>query len=151
MMYFFNAIVLILSILALLALWRLATLRSKGTSVILRRLPASGLHRWRHGIFRYRGSDLEYFMVRSLAVKADTVLHRGAVELRGYRDTTAEEASFLSTSRVILFRHEGIDYELAGNNHMEMAFTAWVEAAPDVRMDKMSPKVLRRKFKPSQG
>lgn len=129
-----------------LAGWRFITLRSKGTSVTLRRLPAQGLHGWRHGLLRYNGDNLKYYMLRSLAPSADIVFSRTQVQLQGHRVVESHEASFLSAPKAVLFSHQGTEYELVCSPHAEMAFTAWVEAAPDSRMEKMSPKALRKKM-----
>lgn len=146
MEYLIIALCVIAILLALSALWRFLTLRSL-TQVTLRVLPASGTHGWRHGVFRYRGESLEYFKLRSLAPKADTVFSRTAVTLGGHRDVTPEEAQLLSSPRVLSFSHRGTEYELNAGTHAEMAFTAWVEAAPDSRMDKMDPKDLLRRMR----
>lgn len=53
-------VLIVFGVLAvLLAVWRFLTLRSRGTTILLRRLPASGVHGWRHGTIRYNGDDLE--------------------------------------------------------------------------------------------
>lgn len=80
----------------LLAAWRFFTLRSRGTTVILRELPQSGVHGWRHGSFRYNGNDLEYFKLRSLSPMADLILNRLSVTLLDRRDPAADEAVFMS-------------------------------------------------------
>lgn len=137
----------VIALVLVLAAWRFFTLRSNGTPVILRRLPADGSHGWRHGVFRYNGDEIKYFMLRSLAPTADHVFHRTLVELRGHRDVTSREASFLSSPKSLRFCYEGVDYELVCGAHAEMAFTAWVEAAPDSRMKRIDPKELRRRMR----
>nr|WP_246858229.1 DUF2550 domain-containing protein [Corynebacterium sp. sy017] len=128
------------------AAWRFLTLRSKGTPVILRRLPATGTHGWRHGLFRYHGDSLHYFMLRSIAPLADMLFERTHVVIKGHRDVTNREDSFLFGDKIVQFSHHGQDYELVCSPHAEMAFTAWVEAAPSSRMDKMNPKDLLRRI-----
>ena len=53
-------LVLIVVGVVLLAAVRFFTLRSRGTSVLLRRLPAKDSHTWRHGLVRYNGEYMGY-------------------------------------------------------------------------------------------
>lgn len=130
----------------LLAAWRFFTLHSRGTTVILRELPQSGVHGWRHGSFRYNGNDLEYFKLRSLSPMADLILNRLSVTLLDRRDPAADEAVFMSQGLKILhIKSKNDQIELALDAHGEMAFTAWLEAAPDARAEhSLNPRDFNR-------
>lgn len=146
-------ILVVIAVLAvLLAAWRFFTLRSRGTSVILRRLPAAGPHGWRHGTIRYNGDDLEYFKLRSLSPSADLVFHRKTVEFHGMRGMTPEEAEFMAPGLQIFEIAVGdVHYELALDAHGSMALTAWVESAPDVRQERVDHHALREKITRRRG
>ncbi|WP_080795385.1 DUF2550 domain-containing protein [Corynebacterium pacaense] len=132
--YIIWALVILAAGAGVLAAWRFFTLRSRGTSAIMRRLPAQGIHGWRHGSMRYHGNDLEYFKLRSISPMADLILTRLSVSLLNRRSPTSEEAAFISPDlRILTFRSKDTEYELALDTHGEMAFTAWLESAPDAR------------------
>lgn len=145
-MEFVTWALVILAVLAvLLAAWRFFTLRSRGTNVILRVLPQSGVHGWRHGTLRYNGNDLEYFKLRSLSPMADIILNRLSVTLLNRRDPTTEEAAFMSPGlKVLHIKSKNEEIELSFDQHSEMAFTAWLEAAPDARSEHLSAKDFQR-------
>lgn len=140
----------VFAVLVGLAAWRFATLHSKGTQVILRKLPAEGLHGWRHGIFRYEGSKMRYFKLRSLNPTADRVFDRVDVEISGQRQLNDDEGSILAFGgfgrEVLVMKHKDTEYEVCCSPRAEMALRAWVEAAPDSRMERMDPKELKQKF-----
>lgn len=130
------ALVIIAVLAVLLAAWRFFTLRSRGTMVILRHLPQSGVHGWRHGSLRYNGNDLEYFKLRSLSPMADNILHRLSVELLDRREPTSEEAVFMSEgTNIVHIKSKDEEIEMGLDSHGEMAFTAWLEAARDARAE----------------
>ncbi|MBZ8177088.1 DUF2550 family protein [Corynebacterium poyangense] len=141
--------VILLFALCSLGMWRFFMLRSRGTTVVLRRLPAEGLHGWRHGILHYRRNDLDYYKLRSLSPLADLVVHRSEVAVIGRRATSEPEASFLPPDLHILkLQIKNHGYELAINTRGEMALTAWLESAPDIRQERMDPKSLRKHLHP---
>jgi hypothetical protein len=129
----------------LLALWRFLTLRSRGQTVLLRRLPASGLHGWRHGTLRYDGDQLLYYKLRSLSPRADHVFHRQQLEVLDSRNVSEEEGGFMSRDLRIatLSDDHDVRYEFALDQHGLMALTAWVEAAPDIRHERIDYAALR--------
>ncbi len=130
------ALVIIAVLAVMLAAWRFFTLRSRGTMVILRQLPQSGVHGWRHGSLRYNGNDLEYFKLRSLSPMADLIVHRLSVELLDRREPTSEEAVFMSEgTNIVRIKSKNDEIELGLDSHGEMALTAWLESAPDVRAE----------------
>lgn len=137
------AVMLLLAVL--LALWRFLTLRSRGQTVLLRRLPASGVHGWRHGTLRYDGDLLQYYKLRSISPRADHVFHRQQLEFVDSRDVTPEEAAFMSRDLRIATVSDDHDvrYEFALDQHGLMALTAWVESAPDIRHERIDYAALR--------
>ncbi|GAB3595474.1 hypothetical protein CFAEC_05830 [Corynebacterium faecale] len=136
MEYIIWALVIIAVLAVMLAAWRFFTLRSRGTTVILRELPQSGVHGWRHGSLRYNGNDLEYFKVRSLSPMANIIFNRLSVELLDRREPTTEEAVFMSDgTRIVRIRSKEKEIEIGLDSHGEMAMTAWLEAARDVRAE----------------
>ncbi|KQB83797.1 DUF2550 domain-containing protein [Corynebacterium oculi] len=130
-----------------LAAWRFFALRSRGTTVVLRPLPASGTHGWRHGLVRYEGEELRYYKLRSLAPVADVIFDRQALSLASHRDLSAREASFMAEgSRVVVLKHGREAWEIAVDTRTEMALRAWLESAPDVRQERPNYRVLKRRI-----
>lgn len=146
-MEIFGWIVLVVILVAgLLAIWRYGVVRARGSSVIMRRLPANGVHGWRHGSLRYTGEVLEYFKLRSLAPKANLVLHRQALEFHGNRELTESEAVFMDSSlSVATLCEHGEHFEIAMDTRSLMALTAWVESAPDIRQERINFRELRHR------
>lgn len=146
MKYVLIALATVVVLLAVLAAWRFAAIRSHGTSFLVRKLPATGIHGWRHGVIQYKGERLCFYKLRSLALGPDAVFTRSNIEIQGHRDRTAMEEDVLSCPKILQFTHEDTSYEACLSTHAEMAFTAWVESAPDSRTSKMDPKELLRKM-----
>lgn len=146
-------VLIVIAVLAvLLAAWRFLTLRSRGTTVILRRLPAGGTHGWRHGTIRYNGDDLEYFKLRSISPMADLVFNRKTVEFHGTRELTAAESSFMASGLSVFdISFGGTRYEIVLDPHGAMALTAWVESAPDIRQERIDHHALREKITRRRG
>lgn len=125
-----------LTLVLMLGAFRFYSQRSQGAPVVLRKLPAQGVHRWRHGSFRYNGNDVEYYKLRSLFPMADAHFNRLSTTVLGRRSLTPEEASFLSPDlHVVNIKSNGAEFELALAPNAEGAFTAWLEAAPSARQD----------------
>ena len=142
-------VVVVVGVLAvLLALWRFLTLRSRGQSVLLRRLPATGVHGWRHGTLRYDGDELRYYKLRSISPRADHVFHRQLLEFLETRDVAAAEQGFMAEDLRIatLSDEQGVHYEFALDTHGLMALTAWVESAPDIRHERIDHAALRNRI-----
>lgn len=130
----------------LLAATRFFTLRSRGASVLLRHLPAKGIHGWRHGVIRYAGDHAEYFKLRSLVPGYDLRLNRLDIEVVGHRTVSDDEASFISTDmRAVHVKVGAKEYEIAFDLHGEMAFMAWIESAPSKRMERVDYRRLRER------
>lgn len=129
--FLFGAVVIVL---LAGAVWRFLTVRNNGAPVLLRQLPASGTHGWRHGIAAYAGDTMRFFKLRSMSFSADTEFHRSTVTITGRREATETERVFMPVVEVVvLFSAGGRDYEFATDRHAAMAFTSWVESAPDIR------------------
>nr|WP_227659054.1 MULTISPECIES: DUF2550 domain-containing protein [unclassified Corynebacterium] len=132
---------------AALAAWRFFALRSRGTTVVLRLLPASGTHGWRHGLLRYAGEELRYYKLRSLAPVADVIFDRQALVLASHRDLSAREASFMTeAARVVVVEHGKETWEIAVDARAEMALRAWLESAPDARQERPNYRVLKSRI-----
>lgn len=141
------AVLVVLGVV-LIGLWRFLTVRSVGTQVILREMPATGPHGWRHGRVRYAGETAQYYKLRSLSPWADAVVDRRELSLDGRRDVTPDEASFIPADRtVVQFHHtDGRRWEMVLDRTAEMAFTAWLEAAPDRRQERIDLSALLRQI-----
>lgn len=140
--------VLILIILAvvILAAVRFFTLRSRGTTVLLRLLPAKDSHSWRHGLVRYNGEYMEYFKLRSVLPRANMRFNRLDITLNGIRSLDDDEASFMPEGdQVMAMSVHGKDYEIASDAHGIMALNAWVEAAPSKRKEKLNYHQMRQR------
>ncbi|MDK8763848.1 DUF2550 domain-containing protein [Corynebacterium sp. MSK218] len=140
--------VLLLIVLAviILAAVRFFTLRSRGTTVLLRVLPAKDSHSWRHGLVRYNGEYMEYFKLRSVLPRANMRFNRLDITLNGIRSLDDDEASFMPASdQVMGISVHGKDYEIASDAHGIMALNAWVEAAPSKRKEKLNYHQMRQR------
>lgn len=120
-----------------LAAWRFLRLRPGGTQVVLRQLPADGIHGWRHGTLRYHGDDLMYYKLRSLAPSADLAFQRSCLDFSGTRAAVDGEKEFLTEDLIIVqAQSRGRTFEFGLDRHGAMALIAWIEAAPDRRQIK---------------
>ncbi|MDO5513140.1 DUF2550 domain-containing protein [Corynebacterium sp.] len=147
MEFVFWALLSLIVLAVLLATWRFFTLRSRGQTILLRRLPASGIHGWRHGTIRYHGDDLEYFKLRSISPVADQVFHRQQMTVDGTRPLTPEEQRFMDGDlSVATLSDRGTHFEVALHAHALMALTAWVESAPDIRHERVDHAALRNRI-----
>ena len=140
------ALAVALLLVIFLAALRFFTVRSRGTSVLLRRVPAKNSLSWRHGSLRYEGEFVEYFKLRSVSPRCDLRINRLDIEVMSTRPLDDDEASFMSAAtEVIRFRAKGKEYELASDAHGIMAFGAWVEAAPSKRQQRFDFRELRER------
>lgn len=130
--------------LGILAAFRFFTLRSRGTSVLMRKMPAKDSHSWRHGMLRYIGESVKFFKLRSVSPAADLVFNRLDVELLGTRKLDDDEASFMpEAAEVLHFRAGDREYEVASDLHGILALIAWIESAPSRRQEKQDFERLR--------
>ena len=138
-------------VLALLVTLRLFLLRSTGTQMLLRELPAKDTHSWRHGIVRYSPDHLKYFQLRSVRPGADLRLNRLDIVVESHRKLTDVEASFmLGEEEVVCIESNGKRYELAFDARGAMALIAWVESAPSRRRENVDFKTLQDRVARSQ-
>ncbi|QGU04369.1 DUF2550 domain-containing protein [Corynebacterium comes] len=146
-------VLIVFAVLAvLLAIWRFLTLRSRGTAILLRRLPASGLHGWRHGTIRYNGDDLEYFKLRSLSPMADQVFTRQRLDLHAPRQVSPAESGFMAEGlSIATLCDAGTHYEIALDQHTLMALTAWIESAPHERQERFDHHRIRSRITRGQN
>ena len=120
-----------------LAAWRFLWMRPGGTPVVLRQLPAEGVHGWRHGTLRYNGDDLMYYKLRSLAPSADFVFGRSVLDSGGARRADADERELFAEELIIVTAtSRQRSFEFALDRHGAMALIAWIESAPDRRQVK---------------
>lgn len=141
------ALVVVAAAAVLLAAWRFFTLRSRGTIVIIRRLPNDGTHGWRHGSIRYNGDDLEYFKLRSITPMANLVLNRTDTQLVDRREVSQAELEFMpSHIHILEITARDERFEIGIGPAGETALTAWIEAAPDRRRQRVDHNALRRQI-----
>lgn len=139
-------------LLLCLAAVRFFTLRSRGTAVIVRRMPAAGTHGWRHGVMRYNGEFVEYYKLRSLAPSYDLKFNRLDIEITGSRPLTDDEVVFISPDATAMqFSVAGVDFEAAFDSRAATAFSAWVESAPSARQERVDFQTLRRHIERPRG
>ena len=139
-------VLLIVVVVVLLAAVRFFALRSNGTQVLLRTVPAKDTHNWRHGLLRYRGELMEFYKLRSVWPAADLTLGRLDIELLGSRTLDDDEASFMpSGHQIIQISVDGQDHEIASDTQGIMALNAWVESAPSKRQEKLDYHQMRQR------
>ena len=137
MEFFWYGLSTSLCVLMVLAGWRFLRVRATGAGILLRKLPASGVHGWRHGALRYSGSGLEFYKLRSVSPAADIRFPRTGAEVTGRRDPAAGERAFMPASvRIVELTVDGGRYELALDGHGETALTSWIESAPSARQER---------------
>ncbi|MDO4685603.1 MAG: DUF2550 domain-containing protein [Corynebacterium sp.] len=138
MEYFWYGLILIVVMVVILAVWRFYMLRSSGSLVILRHVPAQGAHGWRHGLIRYNGSIAEYYKLRSLSPVANIIIDRQHAQLLGSRSPVPNESDFMQPNTKIAHLLVGdMEYEIAMDLRSEMALTAWLESAPSQRLKRV--------------
>lgn len=116
------------------AAWRFFTIRNHGTQVLMRALPATGTHGWRHGVLRYSGDSVRFYKLRSFSFAADEVHSRNDIAVTGRRQATETEQEFMpGVEVVVLFSAAGKDYEFATDHRAAMALISWIESSPDKR------------------
>ena len=117
-----------------LVAYRVIKLRSSGNVVAVRRLPAKGLHGWRHGVVRYNDRCLKYYKLRSVSPRPDKKVGRGDLVVTGRRELTDTEKGFIDPAMRVLTVTVGQRcYEVAITFRNETALTSWLESAPSRR------------------
>ncbi|MCS4489817.1 DUF2550 domain-containing protein [Corynebacterium sp. ES2794-CONJ1] len=129
---------------ALLAAWRFFRYRPQGSAMAIRTMPTSGIHGWRFGSAHYSYQTLKFYKLRSIRPGEDLNFNRSSIELLGQRDTSSAERTFFGDGEpVFIFSHGDTTYEAHATSLVRLAFTAWIESAPDIRTDRMSVQELR--------
>jgi hypothetical protein len=128
--------VLLLVVVALS--YRLWKLRQGGTAAILRDIPATGGHGWRHGVIRYRGGEAVFYRLSSPRWWPDRRLSRRGIEIVSRRSPRGDEFDIMTKEIVVLElrdttpdRRRG--YEVALDRGALTAFLSWLESRPSPR------------------
>ena len=128
----------VLGLLVAVLGYRLWNLRQGGTAAILRDLPATAGHGWRHGVVRYRGGEAEFYRLSSLRWWPDRRLSRRGLEIIARRAPRGDEFDIMTEQIVVLeLRDTTADrrsgYEMALDRGALTAFLSWVESRPSPR------------------
>ncbi|MFC8047246.1 DUF2550 domain-containing protein [Nocardia sp. NPDC057353] len=131
-------LVLLLVCLALASTYRLIMLRRGGTAAILRVLPATGGHGWRHGLIRYDEDRLVFYKLTSLKLGPDSVIKRLGIEIGDRRGPHGDEFDIMTDDIVVIgvADKEG-EFQLALDRNSLTAFLSWVESRPSDRSRRM--------------
>ncbi|GAB3076344.1 DUF2550 domain-containing protein [Corynebacterium aquatimens] len=141
------------------AAWRFVTLRNKGTQVLMRTMPADGVHGWRHGILTYDQDCIRFFKLRSFSFGPDIVLARNQLTFEGKRDLSPDERAIMPETGAILElscaaptaadNRGGADdrlrFEFGADHHAAMALVSWIESSPDHRQVRTDMNVLHQR------
>ncbi len=140
------ALGLVAAVFVAAGVWRFFAVRKSGTQALMRALPAESIHGWRHGIVRYSGSRMSFYMLRSLSFGADVVLSRHSITVTGRREATETEREFMpEVEVVIVFSADGREFEFGCDRLTAMALVSWLESAPDRRQVRSDMNVLRHR------
>lgn len=136
----------------LLALWRFASFRAKGSPVIIRPVPAEDGAAWRHGVTKYTDAMVNVYKLRSLRPGADVRFPRNDVEIVSRREPTEVEAGFFDRGlHVVGLEVEGQgNWEIAVDEAGDTALVAWVESSPSRRATRRLPTNIERRFRDSR-
>ncbi|MFD5867355.1 DUF2550 domain-containing protein [Corynebacterium sp. NPDC060344] len=136
-----------------LALWRFTKLRSKGTPVIIRPIPAEDGAAWRHGVMKYSDGTALVYKLRSLRPGADLSFPRNDVEILSRREPTTVEAGFFDDGlHVVGFAVAGQgEWELAVDDSGDTALVAWVESSPSARQTRALPTNIEERFRSARA
>lgn len=141
-----SVLLLIVVGVAGIAIWRFAMFRNAGARGLIRRLPATGVRGWRHGVVKYTGEELQFYKLRSLSSNYDVSFDRRELTFNGVRELSADERMIMPgvTTVLELTCPEG-DFEFAAERHVEMALISWVESAPDRRQERVDIRALTQR------
>ncbi|MEH3155760.1 MAG: DUF2550 domain-containing protein [Gordonia paraffinivorans] len=134
----FAIVVLVVLVVGLVAVGvsvalRVARLRSRGTAVLFRVLPAGDDRGWRHGIVRYNDDALVYYRLSSLRTGPSRVIERQAIEVGRRRAPHGTEVDVIEDMTVVEISAGRNRYELAMSPGAVTAFQSWVESRPSER------------------
>jgi hypothetical protein len=133
----------VLLLAVLLLGFRLLKMRSGGTAMILRDIPAEGSHGWRHGVIRYRGDEARFYRLSSLRLWPDRRLSRRGLEVTARRSPRGDEFDIMTDATIVLvLQDSNVDgsrgYEMALDRGALTAFLSWVESSPSPRARRRS-------------
>lgn len=133
-----DAITVVLLLAVLLLGFRLWKMRQGGTAAILRDMPATGGHGWRHGVIRYRGDEVSFYRLSSVRLWPDRRLSRRGLEILSRRAPQGDESDIMTEATVILVLQDapGAEkrcYEMALDRGALTAFLSWIESSPSPR------------------
>ncbi|WP_371830486.1 DUF2550 domain-containing protein [Antrihabitans cavernicola] len=124
----------VLVALAASATYRLILLRRGGTAAILRTIPATGDHGWRHGLIRYGEESLVFYKLSSLRLGPDSRIYRQGIEVEDRRGPRDSEFDIMTEEVVVLaVSDEDRNYEVALDRGALTGFLSWVESRPSGR------------------
>ncbi|MGB3604109.1 MAG: DUF2550 domain-containing protein [Gordonia sp. (in: high G+C Gram-positive bacteria)] len=136
-MPFWIWIVVIVVIGALLiaagVVYRVLEVRSAGTPVLMRTIPADAEHGWRHGSVHYGEDSLAYYRLRSLRPGPTIKISRRRIEVLDRRSPVGTELEIMDPDfrivEIAVGRTSTSDrYELAMGLEVSTAFQSWIEA-----------------------
>ena len=131
---------------AVLAVWRFATVRSRGIPVVIRSLPNPAARHWRHGVLMSSGTCAKVFKLRSLRPESDISLTRLGTVITSRRPVSAEERHFLEADlHVVRIAHRGREFEVALDDRGDTALVSWLESGPSVRQERRGVAAGRRR------
>jgi hypothetical protein len=118
--------------------FRLWKLGQGGTPAMLRDIPATGGHGWRHGVVRYRGEEARFYRLSSVRLWPDRRLSRRGLEVLSRRAPLGDEFDIM-TDEVVVLQLQDVTgsqargYEMALDRDALTAFLSWVESRPSPR------------------
>jgi len=113
--------------------FRVVRLRSRGTAVLFRVLPAGDDRGWRHGIVRYNDDALVYYRLSSLRAGPSRVIERQSIEVERRRAPHGTEVDVIEDMTVVEISAGRNRFELAMSPGGVTAFQSWVESRPSER------------------
>ncbi len=146
-------LIFVFTVIAVILLWVVAALsyralflRRRGSTVVMRRITAADDRPWRHGVVVYGDTEMRFFRLASLRMRADRALGRHEIEIGARREPEADEIEVLGTGMHIarLDVREG-SYELALGPDAMTACQAWLESRPPEHMVRTRGREARRR------
>ncbi|MBT0568415.1 DUF2550 domain-containing protein [Williamsia sp. CHRR-6] len=126
-------VLVVMAALGVLLAVRVSRLRSSGTAVLFRSLPAGDDRGWRHGTIRYTDDAVRFHRLSSLRTGPSRVFARQSIELVGRRAPAGTEFDVLDAMTVVAIRVGEDRYEIAMSAGAITAFSSWLESRPSVR------------------
>lgn len=127
-----GVVVVALVAVCILLTYRISRLRSTGTPVLLRNLPAGDDAGWRHGTIHYSDDALRYFRLSALTLGPSVTLPRQAIEIADRRAPMGTELEIMEGLSVVTLEPgsdgQGGSYELAMSLGGSTAFQSWLES-----------------------